>query len=66
MVVKDCNGKSGGLAIFWRTGVNFQLRTTSRLYIDGDVVEKDGFIWRFTGFYGEPSSEKKEVSWRAL
>jgi hypothetical protein len=38
----------------------------SRLYIDGDVVEKDGFIWRFTGFYGESSSDKKEISWRAL
>lgn len=23
MVVKDCKGKSGGLAIFWRNGVNF-------------------------------------------
>jgi exonuclease III len=66
MVVKDCKGKSGGLAIFWRNGVNFQLRTVSRLYIDGDVVENDGFIWRLTGFYGEPSSDKKEVSWRAL
>jgi hypothetical protein len=66
LVVKDCKGRSGGLALFWRNGVDFQLRTVSRLYIDGDVTEKDGFIWRFTGFYGEPSSDKKEVSWRAL
>jgi exonuclease III len=66
MVVKDCNGRSGGLAIFWRNGVNFHLRIASQLYIDGDVVEKDGFIWRFTGFYGEPSSEKKDLLWRAL
>lgn len=42
MVVKDCNGKSGGLAIFWRTGVNFHLWIASRLYVDGDVVEKNG------------------------
>jgi hypothetical protein len=65
LVVKDCKGRSGGLALFWRNGVDFQLRTVSRLYIDGDVKEK-GFIWHFTGFYGEPSSDKKEVSWRAL
>ena len=45
MVVKDCEGRSGGLAIFWRNGINFQLRTTSQLYIDGDVVERDGFVW---------------------
>jgi exonuclease III len=57
MVVKDCNGRSGGLAIFWRNGVNFQLRTASWLYIDGDVVDHDGFVWRLTGFYGEPSTE---------
>jgi exonuclease III len=54
LVVKDCTGKSRGLAIFWRKGVNFQLRTAAWLYIDGDVVEGDGFIWRLTGFYGEP------------
>ena len=66
VVVKDCEGKSGGLAIFWRTGVNFHLRIASRLYIDGDVVEKDGSVWGLTGFYGEPRSDKKELSWKAL
>ena len=66
MVVKDCVGRSGGLAIFWRNGVKFHLRTTSRLYIDGDVEEADGFTWRLTVFYGEPKSDQKELSWRAL
>jgi len=66
LVVKDCEGKSGGLAIFWKKEINFQLRAVSRLYLDGDVVEEDGFVWRFTGFYGEPRTERKEVSWRAL
>jgi exonuclease III len=55
MIVKDCQGRSGGLAIFWQNGINFQLRGMSRLSIDGEVVEKDGFIWRLTGFYREPS-----------
>jgi hypothetical protein len=35
-------------------------------HIDGDVVEDNGFVWRFTGFYGEPRSDKKELSWKAL
>jgi hypothetical protein len=61
LVVKDCNGKCGGLAIFWRKGVNFQLHTVARLYIDGEVVEDDGFIWQLMGFYGEPCSDKKEL-----
>lgn len=66
LVVKDCRGKSGGLAVFWRKGVNFHLRAVSRLYIDDDVVEDNGFVWRFTGFYGEPRSDKEELSWKAL
>jgi len=66
MVVKDCEGRSGGLAIFWRNGINFQLRTMSQLYIDGDVVERDGFVWRLTGFYGGPKTDQKERPWKAL
>ena len=66
LVVNDCNGKSGGLAIFWRKEIDLHLRGTSRLYIDADVVEADGFVWRFTGFYGEPKSEKKDLSWKVL
>jgi hypothetical protein len=30
------------------------------------VTEKDGFVWHFTGFYGEPRSDQREISWRAL
>ena len=64
--VNNCEGQSGGLAIFWKKEVNFHLHAVSRLYLDGDVVEADGFVWRFTGFYGEPRTDKKELSWKAL
>jgi hypothetical protein len=66
MVVEDCKGKSGGLAVFWKKEINFHLRDVSRFYIDGDVTESDGFVWRFTGFYGEPRTDQKELSWKAL
>jgi len=66
LVVKNCEGQSGGLAIFWKKEINFHLRVVSRLYLDGDVVEPDGFVWRFTGFYGESKTDRKELSWRAL
>lgn len=26
----------------------------------------EGFIWRFTGFYGEPKTDRKDFSWKAL
>ena len=63
---KDCDGRSGGLALFWKNGVDLHVRAVSRLYIDVDVTENDGFIWWFMGFYGEPSSDKKDLSWHAL
>jgi len=67
MVVKDCStNHGGGLALFWRRGVNLQVHGISRLYIDAEVTEEDGFVWRLTGFYGEPSAEKKHISWKAL
>jgi hypothetical protein len=66
MVVKDCEGHSGGLAMLWKEGVNLKLNMMSRMFIDVDVVEKDDFTWRLTGIYGEPKSDKKELTWRAL
>jgi hypothetical protein len=32
-VVKDCNGRSGGLAVFWHNGIDFHLRALSQLYV---------------------------------
>ena len=66
LAVKDCEGRSGGLAIFWRKGVKFHLRAASRLYIDGEVEDDDGSFWRLTGFYGKPKSYRKELSWSAM
>jgi len=66
LVVKDCDGKSGGLVIFWRKDIVLQLRGVSRYFINADVAEVDGFVWRFTGFYGEPKTDKKDISWKAL
>jgi exonuclease III len=43
MIVKDCEGRSGGLALFWRQGINVSLRWMGRMHIDVDVEEEDGF-----------------------
>ncbi|CAD6228991.1 unnamed protein product [Miscanthus lutarioriparius] len=64
MIVKDCSGRSGGLAISWRRGINLHVRGISRMYIDAEVTKEDGFLWRLNGFYGEP--EQKYLSWKAL
>lgn len=66
MLVKDCDGRSGGLAVFWKKDINFQLNTMSRLFIDADVTDDSGFVWRFTGLYGKSRMDRKELTWRAL
>jgi hypothetical protein len=65
MVAKDTVGQSGGLAIFWKNEVNVRLvGFKSRYHLDTENTERDGFVWRFTGIYGDPSD--KENTWRLL
>ena len=60
MVAKDCEGQSGGLALFWRSDINLTAGLKSRYHIDATITQPDGFKWRFTGIYGDPKTEKRE------
>lgn len=66
MVARDCEGRSGGIVLFWKKEVNIKLRNYSRYHIDVEIVEGDGFRWRFTGIYGEPAVEKRDITWKLL
>jgi exonuclease III len=66
MVVMDCDGQSGGLALFWRAGVNLTVGLKSKYHIDATIMEEDGFEWRFTGIYGEPKTELRDATWSLL
>jgi exonuclease III len=67
MEVKDCEGRSGGLAIFWKGSVKLKVNPLmTRYHIDADVTGDDGFVWRLTGVYGESKSGEKEKTWRLL
>jgi exonuclease III len=66
VVFVESVGKSGGLALFWKHGINLSLRSMGRMHIDVDIIESDGFKWRFTGIYGEPRAEKREEMWSLL
>jgi hypothetical protein len=61
-----CKGRSGGLALFARKGVDVQLRWKGRYHIDVDVVGESGNKWRFTGVYGESKSGMKENTWKLI
>lgn len=49
--------------MLWRKGINVILRNYS---INIDVVEDDGFSWRFIGIYGEIKMELKHCTWKIL
>jgi hypothetical protein len=65
-VVRKCAGKGGGIAVFWRRGVNVVLRNFADNHIDVDVFEGDGYKWCFTGVYGFPQIEDRHKTWTLL
>ncbi|KAL0358468.1 UNVERIFIED_CONTAM: hypothetical protein Sangu_0696200 [Sesamum angustifolium] len=63
----DSIGKGGGLALLWDKEVFVDLVSFSRYHMDARVQLREGEdYWRFTGFYGEPDSSKRAVSWDLL
>jgi hypothetical protein len=66
MVVKDCEGKGGGIAVLWRRGVDVALHNYSKYHIDMDVKDENGREWRFTGVYGEPQIDLRWKTWDTL
>ena len=63
LVTVDSNKSSGGLALFWKRGVDVGVKSLSEYHIDSIIKEDDGLLWRFTGIYGESRNDKKENTW---
>ena len=66
MVTMDSDGASGGLAVFWRRGIDVGVKSFSKYHIDSVIKEEDGSEWRFTGVYGESKSDMKDRTWEML
>jgi hypothetical protein len=64
-VAVDCCGKSGGLALWWRTDVAVSTRPWCQYYIDAKITF-DNKTWRFTGIYGEPQTYLRGKTWEVL
>jgi hypothetical protein len=64
--VVGSDGRKGGLLLLWKKEVVLTLRYKSENYIDVFIGVGQENIWRFTGFYGEPSWENKHLSWDRL
>jgi hypothetical protein len=66
MTVKNCEGQSGGLVMFWKREINLVTGLKSQYHIDSCIMDANGFQWRFIGIYGEPKLEEREATWSLL
>lgn len=65
MFCVPCKGKSGGLLILWNAETEMTINSYSEGHIDTNIKGKMG-SWRFTGFYGNPETDKRHFSWALL
>ena len=62
-IIVPSDGKSGGLAMLWKEGVDVRFKSCSHSHIDVVVQGKgSGGPWRTTGFYGHPVTSKRQSS----
>lgn len=50
----------GGLALYWKNGIDLHVLDTSPTFIDEVVNPGADAAWRFTGFYGNPVTANRE------
>ncbi|XP_075663401.1 uncharacterized protein LOC142632980 [Castanea sativa] len=66
-LIVPSRGCRGGLALLWSSDTKLEIKSFSNHHIDAVITESDnGFLWRFTGFYGHPKPHLREESWKLL
>ena len=58
--------RGGGLVLFWKNSVNLTVVESHKYYIDAIINKNGDNEWRFTGFYGEPDSSRRNEAWAKL
>jgi hypothetical protein len=66
VLVAESDGRSGGLVMFWNKDITVTSKEVDTNFIDIRIDENEVAGWRLTGFYGEPSSDRKHSSWDYL
>jgi len=59
----NCEGRSGGLALFWSMDYCVSLQSLCPNFIDVYVKHESGAFWRATFVYGEPRTENRALFW---
>lgn len=63
MMVVDCQGQSGGVALLWRNKQEISVFSYSIHHIDVEVRVQGWKEFRLIGLYGEPNRTKKREIW---
>ena len=66
MLVSESDGRSGGLVLFWNKELKVTSKELSPNFIDIRIDEHGAAGWRLTGLYGEPSGDRKHLTWQYL
>lgn len=64
-MVVDCDGKSEGLALWWRDNLQVFVMPSCQYFLDA-AITVDGKTFRLTGTYGEPKMELRKKTWDAI
>ena len=59
----SCEGRSGGLALFWKQPFSISLRGFNSHCIDVTVSSEGQSPWHATFVYGEPRKEHRHIFW---
>lgn len=63
----DCEGRGGGLALFWDESLHVTVLDACKRYIDVSIVDQGSRkSWRTTFVYGEPRVEHRQRMWDHL
>ena len=66
-IMVPSDGRSGGLALLWREGIDVRFKSCSNSHIDVEIHDSSvPTPWRATGFYGQPDTAKRYISWELL
>lgn len=66
MLMVEAQGRSGGLALFWKENDQVKLLSLSQNHIDVEITIRGMLTWRLTGFYGEPNQNQRRRTWDLL
>ena len=58
--------RGGGLALYWWSLIDVNVDNFSKNHIDAIINKGKDDDWRFTSFYGEPTTHLRHESWSLL